>query len=279
MIGWDFCTDYHSRTVLSAPLKEKALQMRGLRLVAHRAGQVWERCARLEGYLGEAVVYVMSNMNGLHNLKPIGHAGAQTDRWMRIGIWLVIATMTYNIIEAVIALWSGMKAGSIALVGFGLDSVIECVAASALLWRLRVEARNADDEYLLKAEHIVHQVVGITFIFLALYVIGQASWILWQQNAPEESTVGIILAIASLVIMPVVSWGKFRVAREIGSAAMSSEAKETLACSYLSFTLLLGLVVNAILGWWWADPVAALLMIPWLVKEGQEGIRQGVHNV
>lgn len=200
---------------------------------------------------------------------------AKTYHWLGIGIWLVIATMIYNIIEAAIALWSGMKAGSNALVGFGLDSVIECIASGALLWRLRFEARHVDDGSPLRAEHFVQRVVGATFILLALYITGQAGWTLWKQNAPEVSPVGIMLAIASLVIMPTVSLGKFRAAREIGSAALSAEAKETLACSYLSFTLLVGLVVNAVLGWWWADPVAALLMVPWLVKEGKEGILQG----
>ena len=194
-------------------------------------------------------------------------------RWFRTGLWLVIATMAYNVIEAIVALWSGAEAGSIALVGFGLDSIIECIAAGALLWRLSVEARGADGERIERAERRVHQIVGATFILLALYVTGQAGWTLWRQAAPEESVVGIMLAVASLVIMPLVSWGKLRAAREIGSAALRAEAKETLACSYLSFALLMGLVANAAAGWWWADPVAALLMVPWLVKEGREGLR------
>lgn len=193
--------------------------------------------------------------------------------WMRIGLWLVITTMAYNVIEAAVALWSGAESESVALVGFGLDSIIECIAAGALLWRLWFEARGIDGEQLERTERRVHQVVGVTFIILALYVTGQAGWTLWQQAAPEESLIGIALAIASLVIMPLVSWGKLRAAREIGSAALRAEAKETLACSYLSFALLLGLVANAAAGWWWADPIAALLMVPWLVKEGREGLR------
>ncbi len=96
---------------------------------------------------------------------------------------------------------------------------------------------------------------------------------LWQQEAPSESLIGILLAVTSLVIMPLVSLGKMRAASELGSAALRAEAKETLACSYLSFTLLLGLGANASVGWWWADPVAALLMTPWLIKEGMEGVR------
>jgi divalent metal cation (Fe/Co/Zn/Cd) transporter len=108
---------------------------------------------------------------------------------------------------------------------------------------------------------------------LVLYVLLQAGWTLWQQKTVEESFLGIFLAGLSLVVMPLVSWGKLRAASIINSPALRSEAKETLACSYLSFTLLLGLVANAMAGWWWADPIAALLMVPWLVKEGIEGLR------
>lgn len=196
----------------------------------------------------------------------------QRSRWTRIGIWLVVGTMLYNLIEAGIALWSGMQANSIALFGFGLDSVIETMAAAVMLWRLAIEARGADPETIERTERRVHVFVGITFLLLALYVTGQAGWTLWVQQAPDESAVGIALALASLVIMPLVSWGKLRAAKELGSAALRAEAKETLACSYLSFALLLGLVANATAGWWWADPVAALLMVPWLVKEGREGL-------
>jgi divalent metal cation (Fe/Co/Zn/Cd) transporter len=176
------------------------------------------------------------------------------------------------VIEAGLALWAGAAAHSIALVGFGFDSIIECIAAAALLWRLSVEGRGAERAAVERAEHRVHRIVGFTFVMLALYVTAQAGWTLWQKAAPEESTLGMIVAAASLVVMPLVSWGKLRAAREIGSTALRAEAKETLACSYLSFTLLLGLGANAVVGWWWADPVAALLMVPWLIKEGREGL-------
>lgn len=207
-----------------------------------------------------------------------GAAGGRVSRrvrgdWKRLPLGLVVATMAYNVVEAVVALWSGVSADSVALVGFGFDSIIELAAASALLWRLLVESRGADAEVVERTERRVHQVVGGTFLMLATYVTAQSVWTLWTSDAPGESLVGIVLAAASLVIMPLVSWGKLRAARELGSAALRAEAKETLACSYLSFTLLLGLVANAAAGWWWADPVAALLMVPWLVKEGREGLR------
>jgi divalent metal cation (Fe/Co/Zn/Cd) transporter len=193
--------------------------------------------------------------------------------WRRIGLWLVAATMAYNVLEGVVALWAGLRAGSIALVGFGFDSFIECAAATALFWRLAIEARGADSETIERGEGRVHRFVGGTFLALALYLLIQAGWILWHREVVSESRIGIIIAVASLVIMPLVAWGKLHAATAIGSAALRAEAKETIACSYLSLTLLLGLVANAVAGWWWADPIAALCMVPWLVKEDMEGVR------
>lgn len=200
-------------------------------------------------------------------LIPTNHS-----RSRRLAIWLVTATLVYNVIEAVIALWTGAEAESIALFGFGLDSVIEVSAAAVVLWRLRVEARGADAATVERTEQRVRGFVGWTFLLLALYVSAQAALALWRRAAPEASTVGIVIAIASLAVMPLLAWAKIRAARRLGSAALVAEAKETLACSYLSLVLLVGLAANSAFGWWWADPVAALLMVPWLVKEGREGI-------
>jgi divalent metal cation (Fe/Co/Zn/Cd) transporter len=194
-------------------------------------------------------------------------------RDVRLALWLVGGTLAYNVIEAVIALASGTRARSIALVGFGLDSVIECAAAGVLLWRLAVESRGADPEAVEASEQRVRRFVGITFVALALYVLAESGWSLYRRERAAESVVGIVLAAASLIVMPVLSFVKIRAARRIGSRALLAEAKETLACAYLSAALLLGLVANAAAGWWWADPVAALLMVPWLVKEGIEGLR------
>jgi divalent metal cation (Fe/Co/Zn/Cd) transporter len=202
-------------------------------------------------------------------------AGAGGRDWARIGLWLVAGTLGWNVLEAVVALAAGAAAESIALLGFGLDSAIECGAASVLLWRLRLEVRGADAESLERAELRVHRFVGVTFLALALYVTAQAGLTLWHGDAPEESAVGIALAAASLVVMPLVSLGKLRAARELGSASLRAEAKETLACSYLSLALLAGLAANAAAGWWWADPAAALAMLPWLVREGLEGVCGG----
>jgi len=198
---------------------------------------------------------------------------AATAKWTRIGLRLVVVTMAYNVVEAVVAIVAGVQAASIALIGFGLDSVIEFLAAAALLWRLGLEAAGADGAAIERGERRVQRFVGVTFVGLSAYVVVVAGWALWAREAPRESPLGIGLAVASLVVMPLIAWGKLRAADEIGSAALRAEAKETLACSYLSFTLLLGLVANALAGWWWADPLAALLMVPWLLKEGWEGIR------
>jgi divalent metal cation (Fe/Co/Zn/Cd) transporter len=196
-----------------------------------------------------------------------------TRDWQRIALRLVLVTMAYNAIEAVMAVAAGVAADSLALVGFGLDSVIELAAASALLWRLQVQARGADPERVERAERTVHRFVGATFLALAAYVSAQGAYALYAREVAEESALGIALAIASLVIMPAVALLKLRAARELDSRALRAEAKETLACSYLSFALLLGLTANALWGLWWADPTAALAMVPWLVKEGLEGLR------
>jgi divalent metal cation (Fe/Co/Zn/Cd) transporter len=194
---------------------------------------------------------------------------------MRIALVLVLVTLAYNLVEAGLSLWAGLSARSVVLVGFGLDSVIECAAAGVLLWRLRLESRGVDERAVELAERRVHRFVGASFFALAAYVVGQAGWTLTGGEAPAESLLGILIAVASLIIMPLVAWGKLRAAREIGSGALRAEAKETLACSYLSFSMLLGLGANALWGFWWADPVAALAMVPWLIREGREGFEDG----
>ena len=203
-----------------------------------------------------------------------GASSATVDRWLRRSLWLVICTMIYNALEAVVALWAGVGAGSIALVGFGLDSVIELAAATVVLWRILIEVRGTDSQRVTRAESRVRRFVGATFLALAAYVLIQSAWGLWAGDAPAESVVGLVLAGVSLVVMPLIAWGKLRAAEAIGSGALRAEARETLACSYLSFCLLLGLAANATFGWWWADPLAALLMVPWLIKEGLEGFEQ-----
>jgi len=183
-------------------------------------------------------------------------------------------TVGWNVIEGLIAITAGVIAGSIALVGFGLDSYIEVASGLVLIWRLRKHGFS-DKEEEEAAEKRAVFFVGATFFFLALYVIYESGKKLVLQERPEESLIGIILAVVSLIVMPLLALYKKKIASEINSRALRADALETLACSYLSLTLVVGLGANALFGWWWADPVAALAMVYFLVKEGTEAIREG----
>jgi divalent metal cation (Fe/Co/Zn/Cd) transporter len=163
-----------------------------------------------------------------------------------------------------------IMAGSIALVGFGADSVIEVTSGLGLVWRLRKDSRPADRE---RAERVSLRIVGACFVALALYVAWDAVTALIQSEAPQHSLVGIGLAAVSLVVMPLLARAKRRVAAEIQSAALTADAKQTELCTYLSAILLGGLLLNALLGWWWADPVAALVMTPIIAREGVSALR------
>lgn len=188
------------------------------------------------------------------------------------GLLLERVTILWNVIEAVIAIGAGLAAGSIALVGFGLDSIIEVIAASALYVRLRHEAQGRGDSH--KAERRALRIVAITFFLLALYVGYEAVSNLLAREQPDDSMVGIVLSALSLVVMPALAVAKLRTGRALGSKALIADSKETFACAYLSATLLAGLVLNAALSWWWADPVAALAMIPFILKEGWEAFEE-----
>ncbi len=177
-------------------------------------------------------------------------------------------TIGWNFAEAAVALVAAWLAGSVALLGFGLDSIIETIAGVALLWRLR---QQGDLE--AEAESRALRIVGFTFFALAAYVAYEAVGDLWRRTEPRESLVGIGLAAVSLVVMPVLGYAKRQVANQLGSRALAADAMETYLCSYLSFTLLLGLGLNAGLGWWWADPVAALAMVGFMIREGIEAFR------
>ena len=183
--------------------------------------------------------------------------------------FLLVVTVLYNVVEGVIALWSGIAVGSIALVSFGADSYIEVAAASLVLWRLGIE----DHEYAEAVEHRIVRFIGWTFMVLSVAIVFSSVWALAGRAGAEESLVGIGLAIFSVVFMPLIAVWKLQVAAKSNLQSIAIEAKETIACSYLSLTLLVGLVANALLGWWWLDAVTALLLVPWLVREGLEGIR------
>jgi divalent metal cation (Fe/Co/Zn/Cd) transporter len=179
-------------------------------------------------------------------------------------------TIAWNAVEGLLAIIMGVVAGSISLVGFGLDSFIEVTSGSVLLWRMSVDA---DVERRDLNEKRALRIVGACFVLLAVYVAYESGADLLSKHAPEHSVPGIILACVSLVVMPLLSRAKRTVGRAIGSAAMNADAKQTEFCTYLSAILLGGLLLNAIFGFWWADPIAALIMVPIIAKEGIEGLR------
>ncbi len=179
-------------------------------------------------------------------------------------------TIAWNGFEAAVALISGLLAGSIALVGFGLDSVVETISAGILLWRL-----GAEDDPLRRerTERTAHRMVGICFLLLATYVAVESLRALWTKAQPARSIPGIMIALAAMVVMPLLGRAKRRVAAQMGSRALHADSRQADFCAYLSAILLVGLLLHALLGWWWADPVAALVMTPIIAREGVQGLR------
>jgi divalent metal cation (Fe/Co/Zn/Cd) transporter len=188
----------------------------------------------------------------------------------RRGRRLEYFTIAWNALEGLIALIAGAIAGSISLLGFGVDSFIEVVSGAALLWRMSTDANALTRE---RNEKIALRIVGICFLGLAAYVAYDSISDLARKHAPERSIPGIALAFVSLIVMPLLSRAKKAVGDALGSAAMNADARQTEFCAYLSAILLTGLLLNAIFGLWWADPVAALLMVPIIGKEGVERLR------
>ena len=172
-------------------------------------------------------------------------------------------------VECAVAVVAGLFAGSIALIGFGFDSAIESISGSVLLWRLHAERRGRHAE---SVEQRALKLVGVSFFILAAYVAFDSAKALWQRDHPEHSLAGIILAVASLIGMPLLARAKRHAAHGLGSAALKADARQTSLCAYLSAILLGGLLLNLLLGWWWADPVAALVMVPIIANEGREAL-------
>jgi divalent metal cation (Fe/Co/Zn/Cd) transporter len=179
-------------------------------------------------------------------------------------------TIAWNLLEGLVAVIAGASAGSISLVGFGVDSFIEVTSGATLLWRMAVDSEEHSRE---RNERLSLRIVGACFLALAAYISYESVSDLMGRRAPEQSIPGIILACVSLVVMPILSHAKKDVGKKLGSAAMNADAKQTDFCVYLSGLLLAGLLLNAALGWWWADPVAALIMVPIIAKEGVEGLK------
>jgi divalent metal cation (Fe/Co/Zn/Cd) transporter len=189
---------------------------------------------------------------------------------VRRGRRLEYFTIAWNSIEGLVAVVIGLIAGSISLVGFGLDSFIEVTSGSALLWRMSVDA---DAQRRERNEKRALRIVGLCFLLLAVYIAYESSMDLVSRRAPKHSLPGIILACVSLIVMPLLSRAKRNVGRAMSSAAMHADAKQTEFCAYLSAILLGGLLLNALFGLWWADPVAAIVMTPIIAKEGLESLQ------
>ena len=195
----------------------------------------------------------------------------ERNRLVRRGLWLAALTIAWNVIEAIIAISAGIAAGSLALVAFGFDSIIEVLSAWVVVWQFRHELRGGHDE---ERERRALRLIAITFFVLATYVVIESSRDLLLSNSEaDESAVGIALAALSLLVMPTLAFAKRRTATALASPTLRADAQETFLCAWLSAALLAGLVLNASLGWWWADPLAALAIGAVAVREGIESWR------
>jgi len=182
-------------------------------------------------------------------------------------------TVGWNVAEGVIAVWAAVTAGSVALLGFGIDSFVECASGLVLLWRLGAERRGMDEEAIERLDQRAHKLVAASLFLLAAYVSVDAMHALWTQERPEPSVVGMVLTSVSIVTMLWLARAKRRAAASLQSRALEADAFQTTACFWLSLIALGGIGLNMVFGWWWADPVAALGMTWFIGKEGREAWR------
>jgi divalent metal cation (Fe/Co/Zn/Cd) transporter len=193
---------------------------------------------------------------------------------VRTGVRLEIVTVIWMIIEATVSLGAGVVAGSILLTAFGIDSVIELISGSILLWRLSIEAQGGDEERVERVEQRASWVVAITLVVLCLYVLVTAIYGLVAHAQPESSPVGIAVSLAAVLVMPYLAVSKRRIAGRIDSEALRGDAAESLTCAYMAGTVLVGLVLNAVFHWWWAEDIAALVFLYWLFGETREALEE-----
>ncbi len=186
---------------------------------------------------------------------------------VRQGVWIELVTILWMTIEASVAITVGFATRSVSLQGFGMDSIVELIAGGILLWRLL-------SGLSVEAERRASWVTAISLFALAAYIVGDSALTFITQTRPESSWWGVGLAVAAAIIMPLLWQSKLRVAKRIGSAALKADAACSVTCAYMSLTLLVGLFLNRIFGWWWADPLAALVLIYFLVQEGREALHE-----
>ena len=193
---------------------------------------------------------------------------------LRLGVRIELVTIIWMTIEASIAIVTGFATHSVSLQGFGIDSIIELISGGVLLWRLRVEQRGGTTGVVERAERRAAWITAISLFALAVYIVGDSAFAFLTRSRPEASWWGIGLAIAATIIMPLLWRGKLRVARRIESAALKADAMCSITCAYMAITLLVGLLLNEFFGWWWADPLAALALVYFIVKEGREALHE-----
>ncbi len=193
---------------------------------------------------------------------------------VQVGIRIEIITVIWMVIEMAASIAAGLAAGSVLLIAFGLDSLIELVGGGILLWRLRVEANEGDAERVDRAEHQAAWVVAVCLALLCIYVLASALLSLMGHSKPDISIPGIVISAAAVLMMPYLALMKRRVATRIQSDALAADAVNSITCAYMAGTVLVGLIANALLGWWWAESVAALLFLVWLGRETIEAFEE-----
>jgi divalent metal cation (Fe/Co/Zn/Cd) transporter len=193
---------------------------------------------------------------------------------VRQGIRIELVTIGWMLIEASIAITVGFTTRSVSLQGFGIDSIVELIAGGILLWRLQVEQRGGSIEHIEQAERRAAWVTAISLFVLSAYIVGDSILTFLTRTRPEASWWGVGLALAAALIMPLLWQGKLRIAQRIGSTALKADAACSVTCAYMAFTLLVGLLLNRFLGWWWADPLAALFLVYFLIQEGREALHE-----
>ena len=205
--------------------------------------------------------------------------GISRDLNIREGVRIEIFNIVWMVMEGAVSIGAGLAAGSVLLTAFGVDSLIELASGAILLWRLLVEARGGSRRWVERAEHAAIWVVGIALALLSIYVFLTALYGLFRQQGPESSPVGIAVTLAAIIVMPYLTVTKRRIAARIQSEALKGDAASSLTCAYMAGTVLFGLLLNAFLHWWWAEHIAALVFLFWLVRETREVLEEaGTHR-
>lgn len=192
------------------------------------------------------------------------------------GVYVEAVSIVWMIVEAGVAIGAGLMAHSLSLVAFGADSIIELIAGTVLLWRLWLEMSNKNTEIIERAEKRASWVVGVALLLLAVYIIASVIHEFWTHQGAESSSLGIFLAIASGILMPILANAKKRIGDEIGSKALKADGSCSIVCAYMAWTLLVGVVMTALFSWWWVDAVIALALVYFVVREGLEAIQEAL---